>query len=184
MLREDSKSTQMLLTKQGYSLYTHSHRVLWNIAEQFNSVPGEHRRAGKTTPSPGPSEITQNSKQMVNPAELPTLKALVRLLSHLLRKDYLDSVLEQRHTSTLTLKNHLNNGELFHVLCLKHCHSTSLIYSSSHACVHLCVTFIPLKEHFQWRVIVPHPFRPPLELPSTAFRFVVQTSFLPCLYSS
>lgn len=92
-------------------MHTHSHQILGNIAEGFHSVPVE-LGAGKITHSTGPSEITHKKKQMVNPNQLPTLKALVRLPFALLKKDYLKSVLEQRHTRTfMLLKKYLNKGE-------------------------------------------------------------------------
>lgn len=184
MLFKGSKSTQTLLTKQGYSLCTHTHTRYCGTLLHNLTLCQENWGAGKTIPVPVLQRSLRTKSQWLTQLNLHP-EGTAETAFDLLKEDYLESVLEQRHTRTLMLlTKHLNNGEWFQVSCLNHCHIISVTCSSPHSCLHLCVTFIPLKEHFQWGLIAPQPFRPSLELPFTAFRFVVKTSLLPLLYSS
>lgn len=65
MLFKGSKSTQVLLTKQGYIQYANTQYILHNIAELFNFMSGEWGAGLKytfrrTTECTVASEITQN----------------------------------------------------------------------------------------------------------------------------
>lgn len=152
MLFKGSKCTQMLPTKQGCTLCTHTHNRYCGILLNNWTLCQENWGAGKTIHSTGPSEITQNWKPMVS--RTSHLEGTWRLLFVPWNKDYLGSVLEQRTLTSIKTTEIMVNDILS---CVS---TTTLVHQwtnphlnvkpccwlhSTHSCIHLCLTYIPLK---------------------------------------